>query len=67
MKCSAEAQPPVSFKIFLNETHLVSSDKDYAIHKVNDCHVGNYTCVAENILGSKTSNSEYLSLKKGRF
>jgi hypothetical protein len=61
--CNAEAHPAPSFKIFLNETKLIKSDKTYNIPKVNTSHVGNYSCVARNFLGSKTSNSEYLSLE----
>ena len=63
LTCSAEAQPSASFKIFLNETELVSTNKTYTIPEVNVSHVGNYTCVAKNILGTNTSNSEYLSLQ----
>ena len=61
--CTADARPAPSFKIFLNETMLVKSDKTYLIPKVNSTHVGNYTCVAANLLGNTSSPPEYLSLK----
>jgi hypothetical protein len=62
LTCTAEAHPAPSFEIFFNKAK-VTSDKMYHISKVNDTDVGNYTCVASNILGNKTSNSEYLSLE----
>ena len=61
--CNAEARPAPSFKIFLNQTKLIRSDKTYNIPKVDTSHVGNYSCDAWNSLGNKTSNSEYLSLE----
>ena len=66
VKCTAEAQPPASFGIFLNETELVSTNKAYTIPEVNVSHVGNYTCVARNILGSQTTNSENLFIIEGK-
>ena len=50
--CTAEAQPEPSFKIFLNETILVVSNKAYTIPEVNSSHVGFYKCSAKNILGN---------------
>ena len=61
IECSADAHPSPRFKIFVNETKLVKSDKKHTIPEVRSIHVGNYTCVAENILGNKSSGSEYLS------
>jgi hypothetical protein len=61
--CESDGRPAPSFKIFLNTSTLVASDKIYNIPKVKISDVGNYTCVAWNILGNKTSNSEYLSLE----
>ena len=66
IKCSAEAQPSASFKIFFNETELVSTNKTFTIPEVNVSHFGNYSCVAKNILGTKTSNSEYLFFIEGK-
>jgi hypothetical protein len=63
IKCESDGRPVPSFKIFLNTATLVASDKIYSIPEVNDNDVGNYTCIAWNILGNKTSNSEYLSLE----
>ena len=63
MTCSAEARPEPSYKIFFNETILVKSDKMYAIPNVKRYHVGYYKCVANNILGKVTSNSEYLRIE----
>ena len=63
MTCSAEARPEPSYKILLNETILVKSDKTYTIPKVNSSHVGYYKCVANNMLGKVTSNSEYLRIE----
>ena len=65
IKCTADAQPPASFKIFLtiNKTKLVKGYEMYAISEVRCSDVGNYICVAENKLGNKDSNSEYLSLE----
>ena len=62
IKCTADAQPPARFKIFLN-TKLVKNDKMHTISEIRCRDVGNYTCVAENKLGNKASNSEYLSLE----
>ena len=62
--CTAEACPEPSFKIFLNETVLVISDKTYIIPEVNNSHVGNYTCVVMNVLGKASSVSEYLSFER---
>ena len=66
IKCTAEAQPPASFQIFLNKTKLVSTNKTCTIPEVNVSHVGNYTCVAKNILGSQTTNSENLFIIEGK-
>ena len=63
VECSAEAQPPASFKIFRNKRELVKYEKTYTIPEVCSSHVGNYTCVADNILGNVSSNSEYLSIQ----
>ena len=60
--CTVEARPEPSFKVFLNETILVINDKTYTIPEVNRTHVGNYKCVAENVLGNASSDPEYLSL-----
>ena len=61
--CTAEARPEPSFKISFNETSLVKSDKTYTISEVNRRHVGNYTCVAKNILGQRSSDPVYLSFE----
>ena len=64
MSCTAEARPDPSYEIFFsNETMLVASSKTYTIHKVNIGHVGNYTCVAKNILDSASSVPVFLSLE----
>ena len=61
--CTAEARPAPSFKIFRNETVLVKTNKTYIIPEVNGSHVGNYTCVAENLLGKKSSKPKYISFE----
>ena len=61
IECAIRGRPEPSFKIFLNET-LVISNKTYTIPEVNNSHVGNYRCFAENILGNASSDPEYLSL-----
>jgi hypothetical protein len=63
IECSADAQPPASFKIFLNKTKLVKSDNMHTIFEVRSSDVGNYTCVAENKLGNKSSDHIYLSIE----
>jgi hypothetical protein len=63
IECSADAQPPASFKIFLNKTTLVKSDKTHTISEVRSSDVGSYICFAENILGNKSSDPVYLSLE----
>ena len=60
IKCEAEANPPPTFKIFLNETEVPISKDTHTIPKVNDSHVGSYKCVANNTLGSRNSTSRYL-------
>jgi hypothetical protein len=60
IKCEAEASPPPTFKIFLNETEVPISEDTHTIPEVNDSHVGSYKCVAENDLGSSNSTSRYL-------
>ena len=60
---TAETQPEPSFKIFLNETILVVSNKTYTIPEVNSSHVGFYKCSAKNILGNLSlMDAIYLSL-----
>ena len=61
--CTAEARPKPSFKIFLNETTLVISDETYAIPEVNNSRVGYYKCVAENVIGQRSSNPICLCLE----
>ena len=63
MSCTAHALPHPSFEIFRNETEPVSKGKTYIIEKVNKSHVGNYTCVAENDLGSMPSDPVHLRLQ----
>lgn len=63
MSCTADARPEPSFEIFRNETEPVSNGETYIIKKVNKSHVGNYTCVAENDLGSMPSDPVYLRLE----
>jgi hypothetical protein len=61
IKCEAEANPPPTFKIFLNATEVPAVCGDtHIIYEVNDSHVGSYKCVAENQLGSSSSTSRYL-------
>ena len=62
--CTAEARPEPSFKIFFNCDMLVKSDKTCTMPEVNSSNVGLYKCVAENILGKRSSISIYLSLGK---
>ena len=61
--CTAEARPEPSFKIFLNETTLVISDKTYTIPEVNNSHVGYYKCAAENVIEQRSSNPICLCLE----
>ena len=61
--CTAEARPEPSYKIFLNETTLVRSAKMYTIPEVNNCHVGYYKCVAENVIEQRSSNPVCLCLE----
>ena len=61
--CTAKARPEPSYKIFLNETTLVISDKTYTIPEVNSSHVGYYKCVAENVIEQRFSNPICLCLE----
>jgi hypothetical protein len=63
IRCTAEARPPASFKIFLNQTKVVQTDQMLTIPEVDTSHVGYYTCFASNYLGNKTSDPAYLPLK----
>ena len=65
--CTAEARPEPSYKIFLNETILVISDKTFIIPEVNSSHVGYYKCVAMNFLGNASSHPKYLSVEGTNF
>ena len=61
--CTAEAHPEPSFKIFFNcEIMAVKIGKMYTIAEVNRSHVGVYKCVAENMLGQRSSVPIYLPL-----
>ena len=61
--CTAEAHPEPSFKIFFNcEMMVARSNKMYTIAEVNSSRVGVYQCVAENILGQRSSVPIYLPL-----
>jgi hypothetical protein len=62
IKCTAEARPAASFKIFLNRTKEVGTGQTLTIPEVNTSHVGYYRCVAWNSVGNESSNSEYLPL-----
>ena len=62
--CTAEARPEPTFKIFFNCDKLVQSDQSYIIPEVNTSHVGVYKCVAENVLGQRSTASKYFSLGK---
>ena len=62
--CTAEARPEPSFKIFSNCDMLVKSDNIGTIPEVNSSNIGLYKCVAENILGKRSSISIFLSLGK---
>ena len=61
IRCTAEAHPPASFKIFLNQTKIVQTDQILIIPEVKKNHVGYYTCFARNFLGNESSDREYLS------
>ena len=64
--CTADARPEPSYEIILNGryvTEVLQTDPMYTIPKVNSSHVGNYTCVAVNILGNVSSDSHFLSLE----
>ena len=61
--CTAEAHPKPSLKIFFNCGMMVArSVKTYTITEVNNSHVGVYQCVAENILGKRSSVPIFLTL-----
>ena len=62
MSCTADARPEPSFKI-LHHDKWVRNGTMYTIEKVNKSHVGNYTCVAENDLGSTPSDPAHLRLE----
>ena len=61
IQCKAEARPPASFKIFLNQTKVVQTDQILTIPEVKKNLVGYYTCLARNFLGNESSDREYLS------
>ncbi|CAB3986175.1 igLON family member 5 [Paramuricea clavata] len=62
IRCTAEARPSASFKIFLNQTKIVAQTEQILITpEVKKNHVGYYTCFARNFLGNESSDREYLS------
>ena len=61
IRCTAEAHPPASFKIFLNQTKVVQTDQILTIPEIKKNHVGYYACFARNFLGNESSDRDYLS------
>ena len=62
--CTAEARPEPTYKIFFNCDKLVQTGSTYTIPEVNRSHVGVYKCVAENVLGQRSTVLKYFSLGK---
>jgi hypothetical protein len=67
IKCESRGFPPPSYKITLNDTKTVSSDKTHTIHNVKLNDAGTYTCTATNTNGSDSDSMFLVVTGKMKF